>query len=282
MLYVFKKQMRAQGNGFTLIELLVVMSIISLLIALLLPALSKTRESADNVKCQVNLRHIGQGLQVYINESNGRLMPLQNNSSFFNAMWMTKLAREFIVAAPEDGSTGSPFMCPSGTLQVANVSTDPASQTTDPGYALFAGDSLPLGGNKQYAVNYAVNGTATSGLSSWDATRPVSEWFPFVFWSTISSNPKPDIANMYIVSNPVRLPLVFDGLWAHNQKAVRFTLRHNTGATVSTNAVFLDGHVRILYANDIPKAGDNLSNKTVLNTDNSGKWSVTLLAKPIP
>lgn len=54
-------------KGFTLIELLVVISIIALLIAILLPALSAARKTAMTAKCQSNLKQIATGLFAYLN-----------------------------------------------------------------------------------------------------------------------------------------------------------------------------------------------------------------------
>ena len=51
--------------GFTLIELLVVISIIAILIALVLPALSSARELAQTVKCQANQRQVALAFSVY-------------------------------------------------------------------------------------------------------------------------------------------------------------------------------------------------------------------------
>ena len=60
-------------NAFTLIELLVVIGIIALLIAILLPVLSKVRESSRRTACMSNLRSIGQAFFIYAQYSRDSL-----------------------------------------------------------------------------------------------------------------------------------------------------------------------------------------------------------------
>lgn len=58
-----------QSNAFTLIELLVVISIVSVLIAILLPALAKARQSARSVACLSNLHQLYIPMNAYMDDN---------------------------------------------------------------------------------------------------------------------------------------------------------------------------------------------------------------------
>lgn len=63
--------------AFTLIELLVVISIISLLISILMPSLTRAREQAKRVHCLAKLKDMGTALATYENNNHDALPPAE-------------------------------------------------------------------------------------------------------------------------------------------------------------------------------------------------------------
>jgi prepilin-type N-terminal cleavage/methylation domain-containing protein/prepilin-type processing-associated H-X9-DG protein len=69
------RRLRSLFEGFTLVELLVVIGIISVLIAILLPALTKAKKQASRAQCMSNLHQLGQIMLIYADAHNGYLFP---------------------------------------------------------------------------------------------------------------------------------------------------------------------------------------------------------------
>ena len=93
-----------QKRFFTIVELLIVIAIIGIIMALLLPALSKARAMGNKTACISNLRQIGAGMQLYKTDNNMNPVP-----------WTSLLFPDYV-------SSNKVYQCPSDINKDLNPS----------------------------------------------------------------------------------------------------------------------------------------------------------------
>src|SRR5687767_3225059 len=124
--------MTKKRQGFTLIELLVVIAIIAILIALLVPAVQKVRDSAANLQCKNNLKNIALAIHGY-HDNAKRLPPGGGNGSGNPATNIVDFSWAYHILPYID----------QGPLH-ASVGTGPYDPVTDTGYILTQVDTTPV------------------------------------------------------------------------------------------------------------------------------------------
>jgi prepilin-type N-terminal cleavage/methylation domain-containing protein/prepilin-type processing-associated H-X9-DG protein len=218
---------RKSARGFSLIELLVVVAVISLLLAILLPALGKARAMAVRAFCQSNLKHIALAWHAYFEDNKGSFYQGVNHQYDFggwqgnptNALFrpLNKYLSLPVQMPTEDGA--EVFKCPA----------DEGGQTwPDPAY-------LRLGNS--YQVN-----TILGGPDQLQA----QPWYPDP-WRTMNKEINKYLRNLKFerVSEPSHLLLVGDHNWI-TQWDPLWTLSCGKawhGKRHTYNIAFLDCHV---------------------------------------
>jgi prepilin-type N-terminal cleavage/methylation domain-containing protein/prepilin-type processing-associated H-X9-DG protein len=125
------------NSGFTLVELLIVVACIAILASLLLPGLSQAKARAQNIVCINNIRQIGLGLTMYV-QQNDLYPPVLDKASaetFFatyrrNHQWFDVIRAQI---GPSAEWTNKLFRCPAyvGPIEYDN-------RVTPRGYAIAA------------------------------------------------------------------------------------------------------------------------------------------------
>lgn len=174
-----------QPHGFTLIELLVVISLISILVGLLLPAVQQTRESARKIKCQANLRQMGIALQNFHSTHNqfpaGKLGFNSVDHSWCTFLLphieQTSLSRQFDLKKQWDDEVSSKNG-PAARTQVG-LFRCPASAFEHPGVVDYCGISggtqggLQIGNNRNEALGSGVLVTVNEETPTYISYRDI-------------------------------------------------------------------------------------------------------------
>ena len=146
--------------GFTLVELLVVIAILGTLMALLIPAVSAARASAQRAQCLSNLKEVGLAAQIYA-DAGDAYPPAWTNST---CRWMD-LLKQYVT------KSSNVYRCPSDPLKIPC--------TYDSSITLSYGINCFLFLDQAHCFWYTVprrNVTRTSGVILFADCTPGNYW----------------------------------------------------------------------------------------------------------
>ena len=101
---------RAARSAWTLLELLVVLGIFAVLLALLLPAIQKTREAASRIACSNHQKQLGLAMHLFASYHGERFPADGAGTTFYTQLlpYVEQAAKQ-----PADPQAISLFLCPS-------------------------------------------------------------------------------------------------------------------------------------------------------------------------
>ncbi len=158
------KRQQSRHDGFTLVELLVVLATIAILAALLLPALGRSKSRAQSAACLNNLRQLGIGFQLYL-QDNHDTFPTSSPHSGLGAqpedwLWWQMTADPSGNVTMRDPKRGSVIQS-IGQYQ-PRLLRCPADRAAETREVLWKSNP----GMEQYFYSYSLNAHSDAGMAS--------------------------------------------------------------------------------------------------------------------